>query len=109
VETLAFYLAILMPFLWWPVAIFGLWVSWRTPSPGGLLVTLGSLVLAVIGSLSVVFGPGTTFDEDGNVLSDVSGLLPSTVRIISSGVGLVLLVIGLVLLLSRSGQAHRSA
>ena len=107
-DTLAFYLALVIPFLWWPVAAYGLWVSWRAPSLGKVLVSLGSLVLAVVGSLSVLFAPGAAFDEDGGVLSETIGLMSFTVQIMFSGLGLVLLVIGTILLLSRSDQAHRS-
>ena len=108
-DTFAFYLAILMPFFWWPVAIFGVWATWRSLSLDGAFVTLGSLLLAVVGSLDVVFGPSAKFDEDGAVLSETAGLLPPTVMILCSGLGLVLLVIGTILLLSRSGHAHRRA
>lgn len=71
------------------------------------MLTSGSLILAVLGSLSMIAGPRMTFRGDGEVLPESSGLVPLNVHTILSAVGLVLLVVGVLLVLSQLARVSR--
>jgi hypothetical protein len=109
VDTVAHYVSSVMPFLWWPVAVVGAWALYRRRSLSVALVTMGSAVLATVGTLHQVFGYSAAFDAEGKLLTESPGLLSLGAALVWSGVGLLCLVVGLLLLLWRGTATERDA
>ena len=108
-DAILYYLALITPFLWWPVAGFGVWTLWRNRSLGVILVTLGSGIMGFVGSLNAFFGYRASFNADGEILFENPGLLSIGVQTMSSTLAMVLLVVGIVLLLLQSNTGGRDA
>jgi hypothetical protein len=100
--TVTYYLGfIVMPVIWWPVVVVGIYVYWRTHIFPLLLVVLGSLLLGILGLMSLLFRPDTTYDAAGNVKIYAMRLLPVEVDVIVSSIAVSLIVVGLVVLFLR--------
>ena len=109
IDTVLYYLALITPFFWWPVVGFGVWTLWRNRSLGVILVTLGSGIIGIVGSLNAFFGYRASFNADGEILFENPGLLSIGVQTMSSTLGVVFLVAGIVLLLLQSITRGRDA
>ena len=109
IDTVLYYLALITPFFWWPVVGFGVWTLWRNRSLGVILVTLGSGIIGIVGSLNAFFGYRASFNADGEILFENPGLLSIGVQTMSSTLGVVFLVAGIVLLFLQSVTSGRDA
>ena len=98
-----------MPFLWWPVALVGAWNVYRRRSLSVALITMGSAVLATVGTLHQLFGHSAVFDAGGKLVTETPRLLSLGAQLVWSGLGLLCVVVGLVLLLWRSAAIGRDA
>jgi len=109
VDTIAYYVPSVMPFLWWPVALVGAWNVYRRRSLSVALITMGSAVLATVGTLYQLVGHSAVFDAEGKLLTETPGLLSLGAQLVWSGLGLLCVVVGLVLLLWRGAVIGRDA
>ena len=110
-DTLTWYIPMVTPFLWWPVAVLGAWNIYRRRSISMSvgLITLGSTLLATVGTLHVLFGYSAKLDSQGKIVSEVPGFLSLSTQILWGGLGVLCVVGGLVLLLWRGNDAGRDA
>jgi hypothetical protein len=108
-DTIAHYVPSVTPFLWWPVAIVGAWSFYRRRSLRVALVTMGSAVLAAVGTLHQLFGYGAVFDAQGKLVTETPGLLSLGAQLLWTGLGLLCVVIGLLLILWRSAATEGDA
>jgi hypothetical protein len=90
---------LLMPFVWWPVALVGAWSLYKRRSLSVTLITIGSAINAALGSLNRLFGYKAVFDSEGNLVAETPGLLSPDTGLSWLVFGTLCLVLGLVLLL----------
>ena len=109
IDAVLYYLALMTPFFWWPVVVFGVWTLRRNRSMGVILVTLGSGIMGFVGSLNTFFGYRASFNADGEILFENPGLLSIGVQTMSSTLAVVFLVAGIVLLLLQPNTSGRDA
>jgi hypothetical protein len=108
-DSLLNYAWLLMPFVWWPVALVGAWSIYKKRSLSVALITLGSTIYAALGSLNALFGHRAVFDSEGKLVAEIQGLVSSDTGLTLSILGALCLVSGIVLLLWRSTISERDA
>jgi len=107
-NSLLDYVWLLMPFVWWPVAIIGAWSAYKRRSLAVSLVALGGTIYATLGSLNALFGYRAIFDTEGKLVAETQGLVAPDTGALWSLVGTLCLVVGIPLLLWTS-TAKRDA
>jgi hypothetical protein len=101
--TIAHCLNLIIPILWWVLAIAGGRAFWKTRALPCAAISVGSLVLAALGTLNAIFPPGASLDSEGRVLRVVEPLVPGLLSLNASLLGLVLVIGGVLVLLAKVG------
>ena len=102
--TVVHYLIVLTPILWWALFAAGLLAYVRCRGLPQLSIAVGAFAYAALSTLSVLFPPSRTLDEEGNILRITEPLVPWQIAVSLSFLGLALVIAGVSVLLLKREQ-----